>query len=175
MQSKRSQIEGGLTEEVDETDLVAVVLKIDNKGVDRVGQSSLLMRLGRVVAMNMDMAVVEEEEQEEGIMVGRLHKDYQMDRDQDDKGKDKACPVVHDLDDSRLNPLYDLVSFERLVLLHYGYDGMVELKKRKCTGVIGVQLAFIRNAGENLYIPTFTLNTRAFLRILISTLYGFSI
>jgi hypothetical protein len=147
MQSKRGQIEGGLTEEVDETDLVAVMAKIYNMVVDRVGQSSLLMRLGRVVAMNTDMVVVveeEEEERQEEIMVGRLHKDYQMDRDQDDKAKDKVYLVVHDQGGSRFDPPYDLlVSSERLVLLHYGYDGMVELEKRRYNGGIGVQLAFI--------------------------------
>lgn len=35
-------------------------------------------------------------------MIGRLLKDFQMDQDQDGKGRARDCLVVHDRDDSRL-------------------------------------------------------------------------
>jgi hypothetical protein len=101
-------------EEGEEIDLLGVVVKIGNKGVDRVGRSFRQIHLGLVAVMSMDIV-------EEGVvemMAGKLHRDYQMDQDQDDKGKGKACLVAHDQDDSRFHVFHDLVSFERSVLLH---------------------------------------------------------
>lgn len=82
--------------EEEEIDLEAVGVKTGNKVMDRLDLMSLQTLLG--LAVGMIMAVEED-------MIGRLLKDFQMDQDQDGKGRARDCLAVHDRDDSRFKTI----------------------------------------------------------------------